>query len=906
MSVVANVQIRIDAKQAKELLRKLEQQVKQLNGTFGDVPKQAGGAFGKLKGIFSSTVTQLGLVTGAAFSAKSAFDTLSNQSRSIAALRSLNVNAEEASAAFLKLSKDLKGQASQVELTAAAYDVASAGFGKVSDQVAILEASTKGAVGGMSDLNTVGNAVTSVLNAYGMSAMEAGRLVDQFIQTQNDGKIIVAQYASEIGKVASVAAGLGIDLAEVNAVIAQSTAAGVKSEVAFTGLKTALAQLASGQATERIKELGITIDAASLQSDGLVGTFRRIKDSGADVGQVLKLLGTEAGPALQPILNNLEKFERLVNNQKNSLGASKKAFDDLRNTLGGAVKQLQTSITNLITSLAPLVPALVEPIKLFSAALNVVTDNIKGILKVGAFLLGFIGTLTAITLATRAWAAATKILATAQKAAAIAAAALQALSGPAGIAKVFAGLAVGAIAAKKIGDSIDDAFKSTEDLNKGTEDVGTKIEDVLQKYKNLTESSLKRLSTEEKISQVLSGQNSNLIGANAQEQLRLNAAEARLNNENTVANAMYGALLQVNNLEMQRAQNAGNTQKQYQLQLQKAELIYKQSVLQVQSEIRKAELGALQVKIELQKLKAATLQKAAKGEATQADYEALVLQKQAVELAFQGVDAARQAAMYHMQGANAIHQKTVEMAAFNRAQSTGRFSGGGGGAIGGGGGGGAIGGGGGGTVTRVTSTGITRPIGAPTLEQIGIQLAATGIGGDFTEQQASAILSGLYAQRVQKYVDDRAAKGFKISPNSVSSGELERSGFAEGGFVTRPTDAMVGEGGQPEYVIPASKMNDAVRRYSAGTRGEAVVSGAMSSGGANSTSNYSNQQNAYYGGGTGASVNITTGPVIRMDNRDYVTMTDMQRGMAAAAGASQASMMRSMSRSYATRRSMGL
>ena len=117
---------------------------------------------------------------------------------------------------------------------------------------------------------------------------------------------------------------------------------------------------------------------------------------------------------------------------------------------------------------------------------------------------------------------------------------------------------------------------------------------------------------------------------------------------------------------------------------------------------------------------------------------------------------------------------------------------------------------------------------------------------------------------------------------------------------------MVGEGGQPEYVIPASKMNDAVRRYSAGTRGEAVVSGAMSSGGANSTANYSSQQNAYYGGGTGASVNITTGPVIRMDNRDYVTMTDMQRGMAAAAGASQASMMRSMSRSYATRRSMGL
>jgi hypothetical protein len=380
------------------------------------------------------------------------------------------------------------------------------------------------------------------------------------------------------------------------------------------------------------------------------------------------------------------------------------------------------------------------------------------------------------------------------------------------------------------------------------------------------------------------------------------AATTHLQNQASIASAATSAYLALNDLEMQRATNAGNTEKQYNLQLQRAQLIYQQTVLQVEQEQRKAQLAALSSQIKLKELEATVAQKAAKNEAYAADYAAVELQKQAVQLAYEGVNAAKLIAMYHMQGANAIQQKTVEMAAFNRTQAAGRASGGGGG----GGGGGAIGGGGG-TVTRVTSMGTTRSLGAATPQQLASQLSAKGIGGDFTEQQASATLSGLYEQRVQKYIDDRAAKGFKnISPTSVSDRQLERAGFAEGGFVTRPTDAMVGEGGQPEYVIPASKMNDAVRRYSAGTRGEAVVSGAMSAGGANSTSNYSNQQNAYYGGGTGASINITTGPVIRMDNRDYVTMTDMQRGMAAAAGASQASMMRSMSRSYATRRSMGL
>lgn len=376
------------------------------------------------------------------------------------------------------------------------------------------------------------------------------------------------------------------------------------------------------------------------------------------------------------------------------------------------------------------------------------------------------------------------------------------------------------------------------------------------------------------------------------------AATTHLQNQASIASAATSAYLALNDLEMQRATNAGNTEKQYNLQLQRAQLIYQQTVLQVEQEQRKAQLAVLSSQIKLKELEATVAQKAAKNEAYAADYAAVELQKQAVQLAYEGVNAAKLIAEYNLMGANAIRQKTVEMTAFNRTQAAGRASGGGGG------GGGAIGGGGG---VTVTSMGTTRSLGAATPQQLASQLSAKGLSGAFTEQQAITVLSGLYEQRVQKYIDDRAAKGFKnISPNSVSDRQLERTGFAEGGFVTRPTDAMVGEGGQPEYVIPASKMNDAVRRYSAGTRGEAVVSGAMSSGGANSTANYSSQQNAYYGGGTGASVNITTGPVIRMDNRDYVTMTDMQRGMAAAAGASQASMMRSMSRSYATRRSMGL
>ena len=67
--------------------------------------------------------------------------------------------------------------------------------------------------------------------------------------------------------------------------------------------------------------------------------------------------------------------------------------------------------------------------------------------------------------------------------------------------------------------------------------------------------------------------------------------------------------------------------------------------------------------------------------------------------------------------------------------------------------------------------------------------------------------------------------------------------FASGGLATRPTLGLVGEAGEDEYIIPASKMASSMQRYSAGARGEAVIpstgSSYAGSGGSSTTVNYS-------------------------------------------------------------------
>jgi TP901 family phage tail tape measure protein len=95
--------------------------------------------------------------------------------------------------------------------------------------------------------------------------------------------------------------------------------------------------------------------------------------------------------------------------------------------------------------------------------------------------------------------------------------------------------------------------------------------------------------------------------------------------------------------------------------------------------------------------------------------------------------------------------------------------------------------------------------------------------------------------------------------------------FAQGGVVNRPTVALVGEGGEPEYIIPESKMAGAAMNYLDGARNQAVLMSRaprpVSFGAGGGTTG---------GGGGGVSVNITTGPVLDQGGQKYVTLQDLE------------------------------
>jgi tape measure domain-containing protein len=122
--------------------------------------------------------------------------------------------------------------------------------------------------------------------------------------------------------------------------------------------------------------------------------------------------------------------------------------------------------------------------------------------------------------------------------------------------------------------------------------------------------------------------------------------------------------------------------------------------------------------------------------------------------------------------------------------------------------------------------------------------------------------------------------------------------FASGGFVTGPTRALIGEGGEPEYIIPASKMRGAMSRYAAGSRGSAVIPSGSGGGEMAGTATMAP-----------ASIDVRY-TVERINSVDYVTADQFQAGLqqAASQGAERGQQLalRRLQQSPSTRRRVGM
>lgn len=142
------------------------------------------------------------------------------------------------------------------------------------------------------------------------------------------------------------------------------------------------------------------------------------------------------------------------------------------------------------------------------------------------------------------------------------------------------------------------------------------------------------------------------------------------------------------------------------------------------------------------------------------------------------------------------------------------------------------------------------------------------------DMAASAIYRAAAAQRALNAARARRKSGGGgggggDEPAEQAQGAYNRGSFkafARGGVVKGPTLGLIGEGGEPEYIIPQSKAAGFSANYLAGKRGAGAIPGFAEGG---------------YAAPASANVNIQTGPVTQMGGQNFVTTQEMTRAVQA-------------------------
>ena len=216
-----------------------------------------------------------------------------------------------------------------------------------------LETAQRAAVGGVSDLTTSVDALTSVTNAYGKEVLSTGQASDIFFATIREGKTDFSQLGAVIGRVTPLAAGLGVPFDQVGASIAALTAQGINTAESVTGLRAVFTSLAKpvGEAEEILDKVAARLGhrniEQALRGEGLPAVLEAItRASGGTVTGLNMIFGSvEAANAVLALTSTsgAAKLTQALEATANAAGGTDAAFKVLDESLDASLNRFRSA-----------------------------------------------------------------------------------------------------------------------------------------------------------------------------------------------------------------------------------------------------------------------------------------------------------------------------------------------------------------------------------------------------------------------------------------------------------------------------------------------------------------------------------------------------------------------------------
>jgi len=279
-----------------------------------------------------------------------------------------------------KMTDQVKGFATEFgvlpdKLVPALYQSLSAGVppGNVFE---FLETSQKAAKGGVTDLTTAVDGISSVVNAYGAELVDATKASDLMFTTVRLGKTNFQELSASLFNVTPTAAGLGVAFEDVTAALAAMTLQGVPTSVATTQLRQLFVELSKeGSATA-----GVFEDIAGK-------SFKEFIAAGGNTAQALELLkkhadetgvgvndlfgSVEAGSAALTLAGSETFTDNLVA-MGDAAGATDKAFQTMNKGIGPVFDKIKARLAVLAIEIGERIAPVLE--RAFVAAEDIFSD----------------------------------------------------------------------------------------------------------------------------------------------------------------------------------------------------------------------------------------------------------------------------------------------------------------------------------------------------------------------------------------------------------------------------------------------------------------------------------------------------------------------------------------------------
>ena len=368
-----------------------------LDKTAGSMQK-----FGKNLSMYV-TAPILGL-GAAAFNAEKKFDHQMNMMVSMVGLAKNEVEAMREPVMNLASETGIMAQ----ELADAMQYITSSGFEDTAEALDILSASAKVAAVNQVEVKNVSDLVTSAMNAYRQSGLEASDVTDMLVRSVALGKAEFEDLVAAMGIILPVASDMGVSFEEISGMMAMLTRTGTTAETAATQLRQLLSQLMgpASQAHEALESLNWSADAfrKTVAEKGLFQALIQFKDKLYDLGSI-EIADDVFGNirALSAFLNvtgeAMEENIYVAEQMKNSIGETDRAFKEYSNTITAVWNRAMTDSNNALIELGtslkefilPLLIAFSNSIKNLAAWWRGLTDSQKYFIQVTAVVAASLG-----------------------------------------------------------------------------------------------------------------------------------------------------------------------------------------------------------------------------------------------------------------------------------------------------------------------------------------------------------------------------------------------------------------------------------------------------------------------------------------------------------------------------------